>query len=168
MSLRHKILLTTQSTVHLTINAVNENLPVHFINHSDRDVGVPKHTYVGVMEKVQETDRDNLSNNATPEPVSQHALSECLRCIPCLKKTQVSSDPALLISPVPHLYVITLTLLMLNTSSNEHTALATIIVRKSKSSWWKCYAMVSLNLVLVLGLAPSCCLRKQITHYDSV
>ena len=60
------------------INAENYNLPVHFINHSDRDVVVPKHTYVGAMEKVQESDQDNLSTNATPEPVSQHALSECL------------------------------------------------------------------------------------------
>ena len=67
--------------VHCTpviINAANDNLPVHFINHSDRDVVVPKHTYVRAMEKVQESDRDNLSTNATPEPVSQHALSECL------------------------------------------------------------------------------------------
>ena len=54
------------------INAENDNLPVHFINHSDHEVVVPKHTYV------QESDRDNLSANATPEPVSQHALSECL------------------------------------------------------------------------------------------
>ena len=60
------------------INAENYNLPVHFINHSDRDVVVPKHTYVRAMEKVQESDRDNLSTNATPEPVSQQALSECL------------------------------------------------------------------------------------------
>ena len=60
------------------INAENDNLPVHFINHSDRDVVVPKNTYVRAMEKVQESDRDNLSTNATPEPVSQHALSECL------------------------------------------------------------------------------------------
>ena len=67
--------------VHCTpviINAANDNLPVHFINHSDRDVVVPKHTYVEAMEKVQESDRDNLSTNATREPVSQHALSECL------------------------------------------------------------------------------------------
>ena len=62
----------------MIINAANDNLPVHFINHSDRDVVVPKHTYVEAMEKVQESDRDNLSTNATPEPVSQHALSECL------------------------------------------------------------------------------------------
>ena len=43
------------------------------------------------------------------------------RCIPSLKKTQVSSDPVLLISPVPHLYNITFTLVMLKPSSNEHT-----------------------------------------------
>ena len=62
----------------MIVNAANGNLPVHFINHSDRDVVVPKHTYVEAMEKVQESDRDNLSTNATQEPVSQHALSECL------------------------------------------------------------------------------------------
>ena len=60
------------------INAENDNLPVHLINHSNRDVAVPKHIYVGALEKVQESDRDNLSTNATPEPVGQHALSECL------------------------------------------------------------------------------------------
>ena len=67
--------------VHCTpviINATNDNLPAHFINHSDHDVVLPKHTYVGAMEKVQESDRDNLPTNATPEPVSQHTLSECL------------------------------------------------------------------------------------------
>ena len=48
------------------------------------------------------------------------------RCIPSFKKTQLSSDPVWLISPVPHLHNITLTLVMLNPSSNEHTALATI------------------------------------------
>ena len=67
--------------VHCTpviINAANDNLPVHFINHSDRDVVVPKHTYVGAMEKVQESSQDNCSTNATPKPASQYALSECL------------------------------------------------------------------------------------------
>ena len=62
----------------MIINAANDNLPVHFINHNDCDVVVPKHTYVGAIEKVQESDRGNLSTNATPEPVSQHALSEYL------------------------------------------------------------------------------------------
>ena len=62
----------------VTINAENDNLFVHFINHSDRDIVVPKHTYVRAMEKVQESGRDNLSTIATPEAVSQHTLSECL------------------------------------------------------------------------------------------
>ena len=52
------------------IKTENDNLPVHFINHSDHDVVVPKHTYVGAMENVQESDRDNFVTNATPEPVS--------------------------------------------------------------------------------------------------
>ena len=82
------------------INDANNNLLVHFINHSDRDVVVPKHTYVGAMERVQESDENNLSANATPEPVSQNALFECPptvtccpananRCIPCFKKTGI-------------------------------------------------------------------------------
>ena len=70
----------TDHPVHCTPvrKTTNDNLLVHFSNHSDRDVVVPKHTYVGVMEKIQESDRDNLPTNTIPEPVSQHALSECL------------------------------------------------------------------------------------------
>ena len=67
--------------VHCTpviINAANDSLPVHFIIQCDRDVVVPKHTYVRAMEKIQESIRDNISTNATPESVSQHALSQCL------------------------------------------------------------------------------------------
>ena len=81
------------------INTANDNLPVHFINHSDHDVVVPKHTGVEAMEKVQESGRDNFSTNA-----------------------QVSSDPVLLISPVPQLYNITLTLVMLKPSSKDSTS----------------------------------------------
>ena len=138
------------------INAENDNLPVHFINHSDRDVVAPKHTCVGAMEKVQESDQDNVSTNATPEPVSQHALSECLAHSDLLpsqqqsmhtpfKRTQVSSDPVLLISPVPHLYI-KLTLIMLNSSSK--------------------YSVSSnlLNWKLALKITPSkqdrCCIRQ--------
>ena len=65
------------------INAENYNLHVHFINHSEPDVVVPKYTYVGAVEKVQESGRDNLSTIATPEPVSQHMLSECLAQSAC-------------------------------------------------------------------------------------
>ena len=45
--------------VHFTpviINAENGNLPVYFINHNDQEVIIPKHSYVGSMEKVQESD----------------------------------------------------------------------------------------------------------------
>ena len=51
------------------------------------------------------------------------------RCIPPFKKTQVSSDPVLRISPVPHLYNITLTLLMLNLSSKDSNS-SNILNRK--------------------------------------
>ena len=37
------------------INAENDNLPVHFINHSEGDIVLPKHSYVGPMEEVQES-----------------------------------------------------------------------------------------------------------------
>ena len=37
------------------INAENDNLPVHFINHSDGDIVLPKHSYVGPMEELQES-----------------------------------------------------------------------------------------------------------------
>ena len=57
---------------------------------------------------------------------------------------------------------------MLNQSSNEHTALANIIVRNLESRRRRCCGAVSLNLVLALVLFPSCWLQKQITHYDSV
>ena len=156
--------------VHCTpviINAANDNLPVHFISQCDRDVVVPKHTYFGAMEKVQESNRDNLSTNATLEQlVNMHYLNvwptetcypaNANPCIPYFKKIEVSSDPALLISPAPHLYNITLTLVMLNPSNNERKVLATLIVRKSKSKWKKCYATVPWNLVLALGLVRLC------------
>ena len=60
------------------INAKNGNLPIHFINHSDHEVVMPKHSYVGAMEKVQELDQDIVHTNTSPEPISQNALSECL------------------------------------------------------------------------------------------
>ena len=111
------------------INAENDKLPVCFINHSDRDVVVPKHTYVGAMENVQESDQDNIPTNATPE----YALTECLvhnDLLPSqrqsmhtpFKKSQVPSDPVLLISPVLHLCNIILTLVMLNPSSKDSTS----------------------------------------------
>ena len=60
------------------INAENGNLPVHFINHSNQEVAIPKHSYVGAMEKVQESDQDMYHGDTSPEPVNQCVLSECL------------------------------------------------------------------------------------------
>ena len=60
------------------INAENDNLPVHFISHNDHEVVIPKHSYVRAMEKVQESDQDISHANTSLEPVSQHALSDCL------------------------------------------------------------------------------------------
>ena len=67
--------------VHFTpviINAENGNLTVYFINHSDQEIIIPKHSYVASMEKVQESDQDVYHIDASPEPVNKCALSECL------------------------------------------------------------------------------------------
>ena len=55
LSKQHFANQTVESTPPVIINAENDNSPVHFINHSDRDVVAPKHTYLGAMEKVQES-----------------------------------------------------------------------------------------------------------------
>ena len=60
------------------INVENENFPVNFINHSDREVVIPKDSYVEAMEEVQESDQDISHTNTSAEPVSQHTLSKCL------------------------------------------------------------------------------------------
>ena len=67
--------------VHYTpviINAENYNLPVRFINHSDQEIVILKHSYVGALEKFQNSDLDMCHADTSPEPVNQHALSECL------------------------------------------------------------------------------------------
>ena len=60
------------------INAENDNFPVHFIDHSNHEIVITNHSYVGAMEKVQESVQDIVRTNNSPEPVSQHTLSECL------------------------------------------------------------------------------------------
>ena len=49
---------------------------MHFINHSDQELVIPKHSYVGAMKKVRELDQDMRQADTSPEPVNQHALSE--------------------------------------------------------------------------------------------
>ena len=51
---------------------------MHFINHSNHEVVILKDSYVEVMEEVQESDQDISLTNTSPEPVSQHTLSNCL------------------------------------------------------------------------------------------
>ena len=53
----------------MVINAENDNLPVDFINHSDHEIVIPKLSYVGAMEKVEESDEDILLTNTSLEPV---------------------------------------------------------------------------------------------------
>ena len=53
-------------------NAENDRLPVHFINHGDHEVVLPKHSYVVTMVKVQKSNKDILPTNISPEPVIQH------------------------------------------------------------------------------------------------
>ena len=70
-----------EQPVHYTpviINAANDNLPGHFINHSDQEVVIPKHSCVGAMETVQESDQDICHTDTSLEPVNQRALSACL------------------------------------------------------------------------------------------
>ena len=55
-------------------NAENDSLPVHFINHGDHEVVIPKHSYVVTMVKVQKSNKDILPTNISPEPVIQHTL----------------------------------------------------------------------------------------------
>ena len=133
--------------VHYTpviINAENDNLPVHFINHSDHEID------------------PDVSPTVTCCPTNVN------HCVPFFRKTLVSSNPVLLTSPVSPLSNIIFTLVMLNPSSKERTAPATIIIRKSKSRWRRCYKTVLSNLVLVLGPFLLCWLQKQIKHYHSV
>lgn len=67
------------SWIHPVVNnAENKNLPVHFMNHSDQDVVIPKHSYVVAMENVQEWNQNIYLSDTSPEPVNQCTLSKCL------------------------------------------------------------------------------------------
>ena len=48
---------------------------MHFINQNDQEVVIPYHSYVRVMEKVQESDQDICHADISAEPLNQHALS---------------------------------------------------------------------------------------------
>ena len=172
-------------TVHLLqytpviIDAVNDNLPMPFINHSDREIVIPKHSYVGAMERVHESDQHIVPTTISPDPVSQHALSECLAhsdalpnqreslCIILQENSGVFGSSIADLTSTPSSNIL-LTLAMLNPLSRQHTAPVTIIDRKLKNRWRRCYKTVLLNLALVLGPALLGWLRKQTKLWDSV
>ena len=60
------------------INAKDDNLLVHCMDHSNHEVVTHKHSYAEAMDDAQEPDQDILPTKISPEPVSQHALSTCL------------------------------------------------------------------------------------------
>ena len=60
------------------IDAVNGNLPMHFINYSYHEIVRHKHSYIGAMGRVQESDQHIVPTTISAGPVTQHALSECL------------------------------------------------------------------------------------------
>ena len=68
--------------------------------------------------------QNQLVNTHYPNvlPTMTRCPANVNQCIPPFKKSQVSSDPVLLISPVPNLYNIPLTLVMLNPSSKDSTS----------------------------------------------
>ena len=152
---------------------------MHFINYSDQEVVIHKHSYVGVMEKVQESDQDMYHTDNSLEPlISMHYLNalpkvtfsptNVTNCTRCFRKTLVSSYPLLLILPVPSLSNTISVLGMQNSLNRDQFTPVTTIVMKLKSRWKKCYKTTLLNLLLVLGPALLCWLGKQIKHYDSV
>ena len=109
--------------VHYTpviINAENDNLPVHFINDSDQEIVIPKHSYVENMEPVNlrnllmNTYYLNAFSKVTFCPTNVNA------CITSFRKTLVSSDPVLLILPVLPFSNTILILAMLNPSNRVY------------------------------------------------
>ena len=77
-------------------------------------------------------------------------------CITSFSKNLVSLDLVLLISPVLPLLNTILILATLNPSNKECTAPATIIVKRYKSRWRRCYRTALSSLVLVFRPALLC------------
>lgn len=58
-----------EQPVHYTpikISAEKANLSVHFINHSNQELVIPKHSCVGTVEKVQESEQDMCHTDTSP------------------------------------------------------------------------------------------------------
>ena len=93
---------------------------MHFINYSDQEIVIPKHSYVENMEPVNlrnllmNTYYLNAFSKVTFWPTNVNA------CITSFRKTLVSSDPVLLILPVLPLSNTILILAMLNPSNRVY------------------------------------------------
>ena len=137
---------------------------VHFINHSDHKVVIPKHSYVEAMEEVSKNQtkiyptptlpQNQLVNTPYPNALFKVTSSplNVNDCTTSFRKTLVSSNPVLLTSPVLPLLNTILILATLNPSNIECIVPAITIVRKLKNGCRRCSKTASSNPVLVLGL----------------
>ena len=147
-----------EQPVHYTpviIHAENDNLSVYFINHSDQEVVIRKHSYVRVMEKCPKTRwtyvlRRHFSGTCLSTRIWMlNAFPKVTFCPNkvngCTRSFQENSS--VFGSSIADL---TRIFMMLNPSNRECITIVSTIVRKSKNRWRRCYKIVSLNPVLVL------------------
>ena len=124
-------------------------------------------SYVGAMQKVQESDQDMCHADISPEPVKQRALSECLARSDLLSNQRqrlynvLQENSGIFRSSIADITSIhssntTSILGMLNPSNGERIAPATTIVRKLKNRCKRCCKTALLNPVLVLGPVLLC------------
>ena len=147
-----------EQPVHYTpviIHAENDNLSVYFINHSDKEVVIHKHSYVRAMEKSPKTRstyvlRRHFSGTCLSTRIWMlNAFPKVTFCPNkvngCTRSFQENSS--VFGSSITDL---TRIFMMLNPSNRECITIVSTIVRKSKNRWRRCYKIVSLNPVLVL------------------
>ena len=126
-----------------------------------------RNSYVGAMQKVQESDQDMCHADISPEPVKQRALSECLARSDLLSNQRqrlynvLQENSGIFRSSIADITSIhssntTSILGMLNPSNGERIAPATTIVRKLKNRCKRCCKTALLNPVLVLGPVLLC------------
>ena len=117
----------------LGINAENKNLPVHFMNHSDQEVVIHKHSYVVTMENDQEWNHNIYLSGTSSEPVNQ-----CTYYLNVLEKvtfylTKINNYTMPLQKTLAYFSLSTImTMGMLNPSNKEPIEQGTTTKRKSK------------------------------------